>query len=205
EKIPESYVDAVGACIEEMPKQFEGYGAKWEFVLNRVKGLGKRADKLGSRIVELMNTYCSDDLYDVGQLIEEFAGILYELGLEEPPKLIRDHAENDQYHNIENYGAWASKVPTQRWETFVERRMPQEPRRWCGCLRHCPAWMKTTAEFCSAHSCSCCALPSTVATPVRKRDWLSFSKPIRNIPCFNSTERSWHMLVVDLRLPPKPP
>ncbi|MEJ2466841.1 MAG: hypothetical protein P8045_14255, partial [Candidatus Thiodiazotropha sp.] len=121
EKIPESYVDAVGACIEEMPKQFEGYGAKWEFVLNRVKGLGKRADKLGSRIVELMNTYCSDDLYDVGQLIEEFAGILYELGLEEPPKLIRDHAENDQYHNIENYGAWASKVPTQRWETFVER------------------------------------------------------------------------------------
>ncbi|MFO0725423.1 MAG: hypothetical protein U1E65_16690 [Myxococcota bacterium] len=132
--IPENYVDAVAACIPEMPESFEWYGAKFSFVTGRLAGLGASATRIGPQVVELMNRYCTE-LQDGGQALERFAHILYAMKLEEPPPLIRSYCEEKDYHGVDFYKEWAQNVPERRtqalWQALAASPAQfEEPARW---------------------------------------------------------------------------
>ncbi len=156
EEIPPAYVDAVAACLDEMPEKFEWYGPKWSFVMGRLQGLGEHATSVAPKVVELMNRYCTD-LHDGGQALENFARLLYALKLDEPPPLIREYAERKEYHNIDHYKEWAKAAPERCWQRFVERfaadrAVFEVPAAWEGALYDSDTGMKIFAAGIAAKS-----------------------------------------------------
>jgi len=122
ERIPKQklsdYLKVLEACIDEMPEKFNSWAEPWSFVIQRIKGLAEHGAPMQRRVIQLME--CYQESWDSGRLNEEFAGILYQMGLEEPHEIIINQVENDQYHNIEIYDQWVSKVPKKKLANFLE-------------------------------------------------------------------------------------
>ena len=167
EEIPPAYVEAVTACLDEMPEKFEWYGPKWSFVMGRLQGLGERATAVAPKVVELMNRYCTE-LHDGGQALENFARILYAMKLDEPPPLIREYAERKEYHNIDHYKEWAKAAPERRWQRFVERFAAdrtafEAPSAWEDALYDSDTGMKIFASGIAARTDSAAMLEALVS------------------------------------------
>ncbi|MEQ1565954.1 MAG: hypothetical protein ABMA64_09980 [Myxococcota bacterium] len=119
-ELPEGYLSTLSECIDELPATFEWYGDKWSLVDDRLEWLGPRARPLAPRLVQLMDAWCTE-LRDGGQAIRMFAQRLREIGLEEPPRLVREHVERDRYHGIDGYAEWAAGAIDAKWVTFAAR------------------------------------------------------------------------------------
>lgn len=171
EEIPPAYVEAVAACLDEMPEKFEWYGPKWSFVMGRLQGLGEHAAAVAPKVVELMNRYCTE-LRDGGQALENFARILYAMKLDEPPPLIREYAERKEYHNIDHYKEWAKAAPERRWQQFVEsfaaeRAAFEAPQAWESALYDSDTGMKIFASGIAARSDQAAVLDALVTAAKR--------------------------------------
>jgi len=122
ERIPKQilsdYLKILEACIDEMPEKFNSWAEPWSFVIQRIKGLAEHGAPMQARVIQLME--CYQESWDSKRLNEEFADILYKMGLEEPPEIIIQQVESDQYHNIGIYAQWVSKVPTQKLAEFLK-------------------------------------------------------------------------------------
>ncbi len=117
EHIDDDYIEALSEVIAVLPESFPGFGGCWDFVMNRVEGLGERAKSLAPSLVDLLDRWCKPNRGS-GQQIKKFAEVLFKIGLESPPAMIHEYCERDQYHMMDFYAGWAERLPRLKWEEF---------------------------------------------------------------------------------------
>ncbi len=117
EHIDDDYIEALAEVIAELPESFPGFSGCWDFIMNRVEGLGERAKSLAPSLVELLERWCEPNRGSEQQ-IKRFAQVLYKIGLESPPQMVHAYCERDQYHMMDFYAGWAERLPKQKWEQF---------------------------------------------------------------------------------------
>ncbi|MBL4634894.1 MAG: hypothetical protein JKY56_13565 [Kofleriaceae bacterium] len=118
EYVSNTLIDAVVACVDEL-LALPDSERDFDFLLTRLLGLGIKAQTALPGLLR-----CLDEIepgsYRTNRLLDDLPKVFFDLGLNTPPKRIREHIEGQQYHNFDFYKAWATQVPKALWLEFVQ-------------------------------------------------------------------------------------